>query len=109
MCAQINPQINPLNDNKISSLFYCFLSPKDWTNLSLVSKSTNMGFKIFLNIVFGNVNTWSIDCPIYIHKWKCRYGINGPFEPIKPTMPLSYSDPKNSTLSILCRPKIKVI
>ena len=101
--------ISPFYDSNICSLFYCFLSPTDWNNLSQASKYTNTAFKTFLNIVYGDMNTWKSKCPMIIHKWKCRHAINGPFNIIKPTKPLYYSHEKDSTLSIFCRPKIKII
>lgn len=99
MTSIIEDHLNIVQNTNVCSLLYCFLEPNDWYNLSLVSKNTRSSFNLFMNIVFGDINTWSADCPECVHKWKCKYAKNGPFDESIPTKPFCYTKIQDSVLS----------
>jgi hypothetical protein len=74
---------------------------KRWFNVALVCKESNKGLHKYMNIRYGNVNTWNSRVPLSIHKWKCRYNTpmtTNMYDCV--TYPRAFEDPA-STLIVL--------
>ena len=64
-----------------SDIWSCIINklPRDyWFNTSLVCKASNKGFKKYMTIQYGQVNTWKPEILFFAHKWRCLQQNNPP-------------------------------